>query len=158
MTEISITKNKITEPFRRIADRIVSCQKLDIDTSRILFLLDRESPPHPYSGSSVFPISTMHRDVIYQLSGKRYDCIIKLRERNLDTMTQQQVKALLYHELRHIHIDKKSGEINISSHHDYDDWQELMEYGDWEADGESLPDVAEKKLIKDKDNEESDYS
>lgn len=150
------SKNVIAESFRHIADRIVSCQRLDIDTARILFLLDRESPPHSYSGSSVFPISTMNRDVMYQLSGKRYDCIIKLRESNLNTMTPEQVKALLYHELRHIYKDKETGEMNISPYHDYDDWQELMEYGDWEADGENLPDVAEKQLIKDKDNEEPD--
>ena len=139
-------KNTIADPFRRIADRIVSRQMLDIDTSRILFLLDRESPPHPYSGSAVFPINSMNRDIIYQLSSKRYDCIIKLRERNLHTMTPEQVKALLYHELRHIYKDEGSGDIRLCPYHDYDDWQELMKYGDWESDGEALPDVAEEVL------------
>ena len=140
------SKNTIADPFRRIADRIVSRQMLDIDTSRILFLLDRESPPHPYSGSAVFPINSMNRDIIYQLSSKRYDCIIKLRERNLHTMTPEQVKALLYHELRHIYKDEGSGDIRICPYHDYDDWQELMKYGDWDSDGEALPDVAEEVL------------
>ena len=155
MTTTSSSKNIIADPFRRIAQRIVRCQKLDIDTSRVLFLLDRESPLHPYSGSEIYSLTPLIKDVIYQLSGKKYECIIKLRERNLNTLAPKQVKALIYHELRHIYTDKATGEMKVLRHHDYDDWKELVEYGDWEIDGKTLPDVAEENLPKECLNEKT---
>ena len=127
MTTTSSSKNIIADPFRRIAQRIVRCQKLDIDTSRVLFLLDRESPPHPYSGSEIYSLTPLIKDV----------------------------KALIYHELRHIYTDKATGEMKVLRHHDYDDWKELVEYGDWEIDGKTLPDVAEENLPKECLNEKT---
>lgn len=130
----------IAEPFRRIAAALVQRHALEADPEEILFVLDRVNGRLRRSGSEIRPIPPLWMDVLFQLTGKRFLYVIQLYEANLDTLSSEQVTALLYHELRHIRRDE-FGKTCFHREHDMEDWGELTPYGDWEARGGALPDL-----------------
>lgn len=135
-----IGRNTIACPFRRIAAALVQKHGLPADPDRILFLLDRVKG-RAYSGSTISPMPAMWREVLFQLTGHEFDYLVKLYEPNTAALAPKQVTALLYHELRHIKWDPEKETTFFDPHHDMEDWQELVPFGDWEADPSSLPDL-----------------
>ena len=133
-------KATIAEPFRRIAAALVQRHALEADPEEILFVLDRVNRRLRRSGSEIRPISPLWMDVLFQLTGRRFRYVIQLYEANLDTLSSEQVTALLYHELRHIRRDE-FGATYLHHEHDMEDWGELTPYGDWEVRGGALPDL-----------------
>ncbi|MGJ0848173.1 putative metallopeptidase [Tissierella praeacuta] len=69
-----------------------------------------------------------------------YDFIITFYERNTGFLNENQLKILMYHELRHIGIGPKGLKINP---HDIEDFSEILDkYGlDWNNFGKELPDI-----------------
>lgn len=139
-------RNTIADAFRTYAKELCAVQGFRLDTGKILFLLDRTSPPQSYSGSEIGRVPAVWSDVLYQYTGLRYLYYIKLWEANLYRLKKRQVRALLYHELRHLRQDAKNDGLDYVRRHDMEDWAELAKYGDWEAECGSLPDVMADKL------------
>lgn len=133
-------RNVLACAFRSVAAALVQKYKLPVDPDRILFLLDRVKG-NKLSGSTVFKIPPMWREVLNQLTGHDFDMCIKIWEVNTETLAPAQMAALLYHELRHLTLNPETGEHAISRHHDMEDWSELVPYGDWERCPSTLPDL-----------------
>ncbi len=69
-----------------------------------------------------------------------YDFIITFYERNTGFLNENQLKILMYHELRHIGIGEKGLKIVP---HDIEDFSDILtKYGlDWNSHGKELPDI-----------------
>lgn len=69
-----------------------------------------------------------------------YDFIITFYERNTGFFNENQLKILMYHELRHIGIGEKGLKIVP---HDIEDFKDILkEYGlDWGEPGQEVPDI-----------------
>lgn len=69
-----------------------------------------------------------------------YDFIITFYERNTGFLNENQIKVLMYHELKHIGIGEKGLKIVP---HDIDDFTDILEkYGlDWNKIDKELPDI-----------------
>lgn len=130
--------NVLACALRAPAALLVARHALEADPDRILFLMDRLRG-HARSGSAVFPVPPLWREVLLQLTGREFDVVIKFWEENTARLSPAQVGALLYHELRHVVRD--GGRYRLKRCHDLEDWEELIPYGDWERQGEALPDL-----------------
>ena len=139
-------RNVLACAFRSVAAALVQKYKLPVDPDRILFLLDRVKG-NRLSGSTVFKIPPMWREVLHQLTGHDFDMGIKLWEVNTETLSPAQMAALIYHELRHIALDPETGEHVFHRHHDMEDWAELVPFGDWEKAPERLPNIMESNTL-----------
>jgi hypothetical protein len=69
-----------------------------------------------------------------------YDFIITFYERNTGFLNENQLKVLMYHELKHVGIGMKGLKITP---HDIEDFKDIIsEYGmDWNSYGKELPDM-----------------
>lgn len=69
-----------------------------------------------------------------------YDFIITFYERNTGFLNENQLKVLMYHELRHIGIGEKGLKLVP---HDIEDFSDILtKYGlDWNSHGKELPDI-----------------
>lgn len=69
-----------------------------------------------------------------------YDFIITFYERNIGFLNENQLKILMYHELKHIGVGMKGLKITP---HDIEDFKDIIsDYGlDWNLPGKELPDI-----------------
>ncbi|OZV10781.1 hypothetical protein CIW83_18350 [Tissierella sp. P1] len=69
-----------------------------------------------------------------------YDFIITFYENNTGFLNDNQLKILMYHELKHIGIGERGLKINP---HDIEDFSDILDkYGlDWNNFGKELPDI-----------------
>lgn len=138
-------RNVLACAFRTVAAALVDRYRLPVDPDRILFLMDRVKESKT-SGSAVFRIPPLWREVLHQLTGREFDVAIKLWEENAARLSSAQMGALLYHELRHLSLDGKTGEHRLNLRHDTEDWGELVPFGDWEREAGALPDLLSEGL------------
>jgi predicted metallopeptidase len=131
----------LAEPYRKIAEQLIERHGLEADADEILFLADiAGTRPRP-SGSTSLRIPEMWQDVLFQLTHHTFLYAIKFFQSNLDRLSTPQAAALLFHELKHIKRDMKTGKTFYEPHHDLEDWSELAPYGDWERPGAVLPNL-----------------
>jgi len=117
-------KFKINDFYREPAERLV--HKFDqlkhIPVASILFVenLDgKGKSKNKIKLAEVRKIPERWYDMIYQLSGKKFDYMIEFYRENIDRKTPEQILIALYHELRHIGLD---GDL---IHHDNEDFTEI---------------------------------
>jgi len=137
--------NVLADEFRAFAKTICATQGLDLDLDRVLFVMDRISPARR-NGSMTARIPPAMSDVVRQFTGRRYDFVIKLWENNFTGLGEAGVMGMLYHELRHLSRDPKSGEMVFNPSHDVEDWAELAAYGDWRRNGAKIPNALDDKI------------
>lgn len=148
-------RNAITEYLRDLAISICRAQDLPADTDKILFVMDKATKRRRrYSASDIKKIPEDYSDIIFQLTGYRFEYIVKFWEANLSRLCGNQTTALLYHELRHIRMDKE-GKLFFLPTHDIEDWPELSKFGDWEGRGAELPDLLSEKIEREDDGPET---
>lgn len=82
-------------------------------------------------------IPTKWQEIIKQLTGHTFIYYMEFFRLNISEMSQEQIIALIYHELRHIDIN---GDLR---HHDIEDWSEMVaKLGpDWHQTMRSLPNL-----------------
>lgn len=134
-------KNVVAEAYRRASAILIGLHRLDAREEEILFLTDRTSEQPKASGSRIFRIPEIWRDVVYQLTGHDFRYVIKFFDCNLEQLTSRQAAALLYHELRHIRFDPVKNRTVLDLRHDVEEWSELVPFGNWEKGESELPDL-----------------
>jgi len=135
-------KFRINESYRPIAQALVKkyeeLKHIAIDS--ILFVEDTESAKKN-KGQIVFAqisaIPEKWSDIVYQTSGQLFDYLMEIYRINIMQMSQEQVIALIYHELRHIGTD------GSLKGHDIEDWTNMVEKlgADWNSTRGSIPDL-----------------
>ena len=85
------------------------------------------------------------QDLIKQTSGYPYDFVMEIFKQYTCTLTQNQIVALIYHELRH--IQDVEGEFKVVLH-DIEDWTEMIEHfgPNWNAEGAELPNLLDEDV------------
>ena len=81
-------------------------------------------------------------EIIYQLTGKRFQYYMEFFQRNISHMSSEQIILLIYHELRHIGMD------GSLVHHDIEEWANMYHRlgADWSATKRKLPDLLDDKV------------
>lgn len=134
----------INESYRLIAAALIKKypELKHIAVNSILFVEDTESVKKS-KGKTVFAqisqIPEKWSDIVYQAHGKPFDYLMEIYKINLYQMSQEQVIALIYHELRHIGTDGKIID------HDINDWTNMVEKlgADWNVTKGSIPNLLE---------------
>lgn len=132
----------VNDAYRPIAEALIEkYQELGhIIPSTILFVdnttgtgttLDRRK------NAQIGKIPGKWQEIIQQLTGRKFYYCMELFKKNICEMSQEQIIALIYHELRHIGSD---GDLR---HHDIEEWAEVIERlgVDWDTTKRSLPDL-----------------
>lgn len=73
-----------------------------------------------------------------------HDYLVIIYEPNTTEFSEKQIKALLWHELKHIRIERKSDEWKFSIQpHDLEDFRELINKvgANWDEEGAAIPDI-----------------
>lgn len=73
-----------------------------------------------------------------------YEFQIKLYEPNIDLLSEEQIKILLWHEMMHMGIDEETAEPTYyTAPHDFEDFHCITDkFGiDWNEEGKILPDI-----------------
>lgn len=137
----------IKESYRPIAQALV--KKFDeishVVVNNILFVEDQVSTKKK-AGKTIFAqiskVPEKWDDIIYQITGRHFDHMMEIYKINIFQMSQEQVFALIYHELRHIGAD---GEIKG---HDIEDWTNMIEKlgADWNVTLASIPNLLDANI------------
>ena len=132
----------INEFYRPLATAL--CQKFPelqhIPAQSILFVDNTESKAknkNKYKNAQIAKMPEKWQQIIYQMSGKTFDFIMEFFKLNIFEMSREQIIALVYHELRHIH---RNGDLIL---HDIEDWSN-MHYklgADWNSTKRLIPDL-----------------
>ena len=114
-------KYMINDAYRPIAAALVKKypEISHIKTNEILFIdnvsgtgstLDKKKR------AQIGKIPSKWQEIIQQMTGRSFHYFMELFKMNVYEMSQEQIIALIYHELRHIDLD---GDLK---HHDLEDW------------------------------------
>ncbi|GEA17771.1 putative metallopeptidase [Moorella sp. E306M] len=135
-------KYVINEAYRPIAEALVKKYpelrfKL---VDEILFVdntEDKGKQKNKYKNAQIGKIPEKYREIITQLTGRSFSYIMEFYKRNIETMSREQIIALVYHELRHIGAD---GDIIL---HDIEDWANMhYKLGpDWASTMRGIPNL-----------------
>ena len=132
----------INEAYRSIAAALIDKypELSHIAPNSILFVDDRESKKKN-KGQTIFAqisaIPEKWSDIVYQASGHPFEYLLEVYKENTAMMSQEQIIALIYHELRHIGRDGKIKD------HDINDWTNMIEKlgCDWDVTRASIPNL-----------------
>lgn len=158
MVESFQGKNRLICAFREVARVIAAKHNLCADVDSILFVIDESREKIAKTASDIFNIPQLWRDVLFQMTLRRFDFLIKFVNVNIEAIrgNGKVFSALIYHELRHIKKSSKTGVLYLDKTHDIEDWQELLPFGDWEeqaltqkaANMENLPDLLKESIVR----------
>jgi predicted metallopeptidase len=135
-------KFRINESYRPIAAALIKKypELKHIAAESILFVEDTESLKKAKSQTVFAQIGTIPEkwsDIVYQTSGQPFEYLMEIYRLNTMQMSQEQIVALIYHELRHIGTDGKIID------HEINDWINMVEKlgVDWNVTKGSIPDL-----------------
>lgn len=140
-------KYLINEAYRPIAEALVDkYEELSHIIPAVILFVDNISG----SGSSldkkkyaqISKIPGKWSEIIKQLTGRTFDYVMEFFKLNIYEMSQEQIIALIYHELRHI---DRGGDLK---HHDLEDWAEMLEKlgPNWATTKASIPDLLDEDV------------
>ena len=159
MTDLSLIETDyhgkfcIAELYRAtIVSPIIDRQGLDIDADKILCLIDDSSTGVAQFCARVALIPEMLADVVYQLSGNRYELLLRLSQAYLRNCTPAQITYYVYDALRHVERNEM-GKYCLNREHDVQVWREILPFV---AGRKVIPDLTETKVYE--VGEGSDYS
>lgn len=140
-------KYMINDAYRPIAAALVKKypEISHIKTNEILFIdnvsgtgstLDKKKR------AQIGKIPSKWQEIIQQMTGRSFHYFMELFKMNVYEMSQEQIIALIYHELRHIDLD---GDLK---HHDLEDWTEMLEKlgPDWASTKAYIPDLLDEAV------------
>ena len=144
-------KYLINESYRPIAVALIKKypELKHISANSILFVEDTESFKKA-KGQTVFAqigtIPDKWSDIVYQISDLPFDYLMEIYKLNTMQMSQEQIVALIYHELRHIGPDGKIID------HEINDWVNMIEKlgVNWNATQENIPNLLDADINWDK--------
>lgn len=128
-------KFRINDFYRDPAEKLVN--KFDllqhIPVESILFvenLNGKGKTKNKVKLAEVRKIPERWYDLIYQMTGRKFEYMIEFYRENLERKTPEQILIALYHELRHI------GPTGDLIHHDHEDFSEISQAigFDWTGD------------------------
>lgn len=148
MTELALSaaeyhgKHTIAELYRdAIVAPIIERQGLDITPADILVLLDESGEPARLCAQCRL-MPEMMSDVIYQLTGFRYQIILRLSQAYMQILEPPRIAYYVYDALRHIQRDDDGNYVFVREH-DVNVWYEVLPYAAKLAD---TPDVSEVRI------------
>lgn len=134
----------IAELYREtIVAPIIECQRLDIDCSDILVLIDDNSTGTAEFCARATILPDMMADVIYQLTSHRYEILLRLSQAYLRNLEPAQITYYIYDALRHVMRDTEKGKYVINREHDIQIWSEVLPYV---SRNQVIPDLSEVKI------------
>lgn len=119
----------IAERLRKKVNRICEIQGFDLPTQQILFLYDWTQ----YSGgpmSCVIQLSPLTRELLYQTTGCLFTVAIRLKKEGTTHILEAPLSNEIYHCLRHLRVNKKTGYLEVVHHHAIEQWPEQAVFAD----------------------------
>lgn len=146
-------KNRVVCAFREVARQVAEKNSLCADVDSILFVIDEATEKQARTASDISRISPLWHDVLFQITLRHFYFVIKFYNVNLEAMrgNAKMFAALLYHEMRHIKKNSKTGLLYMDKTHEIEDWAELAKYGDWERNAlnaAELPNLLQESILR----------
>ncbi|MEN6391056.1 MAG: putative metallopeptidase [Syntrophomonas sp.] len=143
-------KHRVNEAYRPIAEKLVD--KFDelqgVPVHNILFIENTETVKKKdgkFICAQVSAVPEKWSEIIRQTGNRQYDFVIEIFKVNTSLLTQNQVIAVIYHELRR--IQDMGGNLKVVSH-DIEDWSEMIEHlgQNWAMEGADIPDLTDENI------------
>lgn len=141
-----ICANNISERMRRKLNSLCDIQGIDIPTQQILFLYDER----PYTGgpiSCVVQLSKMTKELLYQVTGCLFTVAIRMNRAASKQLREAPLSNEIYHCLRHMRLNEKTGELEVTKHHGVEQWEEQMTFADGISFAEDSPNLFDERIF-----------
>ena len=143
----------IAELYRTtIVTPIIKKQGLDIDPDKILCLVDDNSTAPAQFCAKITLLPDIVADVIYQITGKRFELLLRLSQAYMRNLEASQIAYFIYDALRHIERDEEKDKYIFNRDHDIEVWREVLPYV-----GKEIPYLNEVKIYELGLGEGADY-
>ena len=145
--------NSMAERLRPKINSICERQGIDLPTQQIIFLYDWK----PYMGGDMghtIQLSQITRELLYQITGCFYTVAIRLNKEATSRLQEAQISNVLYHCLRHLRVNDKTGELEVVSHHAVEEWPEQVAFAEGKSYAKNSPNLFDVRIFPRKDEAE----
>lgn len=139
-------RNIIDESYREDALRLCRVQELDVDIREILFVADKSGQIRD-EPMSLFAISPMMSDIVFQITGCRFRFVLKIWDSVMQRLGgEAQFAAYMCHTLMFLRRDAKTNIMALTPKPEVREWRKLLPYvGERGYDG--IPNMLDLPLI-----------
>lgn len=148
-------RNVIDESYREDALVLCRMQGLDVDTREILFVTDKSGQIRD-EPMSLFAISPMMSDIVFQITGCRFRFVLKIWDSVMQRIGgEAQFAAYMCHTLMFLRRDAKTNTMSLTPKPEVREWRKLLPYvGESGYDG--IPNMLESPVITIQKEEQTD--